>query len=443
MALHGVARTVQYCEIDTTCHLIMEKLFQKGLLHRAPIHPDVCGLSAADVSERVDVVCLGSPCVGFSPTGLRQGFENAQSGLFYEAVRVIKELSPAFIFLENVPNVIKGMREVHLALDDLGYDLRWTMLSAEEVGAPHVRKRWFCLGMLRGDERVRDRTTPLVDPSPHYTEWTHPPSERLCADSKERKLRVGALGNSVVPACVHAAFKYLWDLDLPSSESFKEADNPYPACGCSIGTMVSAIPKPALAGANELLDLTFDPATFKLDKAISVTCKQETILQEPVTRRRWATPRHGMTSACNVLTLRSIRDLPTLARFEVGTVGDRSGQVSPQFCERLMGYPVGWTEYDVPPEAARVVVKRKRTVTKTNTTVRRGVEEDLTGLLQFLRRAPKMTKCLRAYMASIQTQIAAAEEVREENVETQVSAQLVMVNEFTRNESPQGSSPFL
>ncbi len=81
LALHGIAETKMYCEINTTCHLIMEKLFQKGLLHRAPIHPDVCKLTREDVPEGVDMVCFGSPCIGFSSAGIRKGFENEQSGL--------------------------------------------------------------------------------------------------------------------------------------------------------------------------------------------------------------------------------------------------------------------------------------------------------------------------------------------------------------------------
>lgn len=416
LALHGVATTIMYCEIDTTCHLIMEKLFQKDLLHRAPIHPNVCELGKADVTDRVDMVCLGSPCVGFSPTGLRQGFENSQSGLFYEAIRVIKELTPAFVFLENVPNVLKNMREVHVALDELGYDLRWTVMSAEAVGAPHVRKRWFCLGLLRGDERVADRALPLDYQLPHEPTWSHPPSERLCADSAQRKRRVGALGNSVVPSCVRAAFLHLWNAQLPEGGVPLPAD--YLSSGFSVGGAVYALPPPPVV-VPVLLDLTFDPSLFKVSKPLSSTCKQETIMQEVVERKRWATPRHGMVSACNVLTLRSIRDLPTLARFESGTMGDRGGQIAPQFVESMMGYPRNWTDYDAPATAERGVAKRKRAV-KRETTVRvrktttettiivKKPEEDLsrdTELLEYLLAAPRLSRALEAHIADIRNQI--------------------------------------
>ena len=57
----------------------------------------------------------------------------------------------------------------------------------------------------------------------------------------------------------------------------------------------------------------------------------------------WSTPRAGKTHASNVLTARTIRDLPTQVRFEMNTTGDRSGRVRIQWLEWLMGYPSGWT----------------------------------------------------------------------------------------------------
>ena len=76
--------------------------------------------------------------------------EGERSGLFYQIARLASELRPSFIFLENVPAItVRGIDRVCLEFTALGYDCRWTIVSAKEVGANHTRERWFLLAYSR------------------------------------------------------------------------------------------------------------------------------------------------------------------------------------------------------------------------------------------------------------------------------------------------------
>ncbi|KAG5183000.1 S-adenosyl-L-methionine-dependent methyltransferase [Tribonema minus] len=336
-ALAGVAEPVAYCDVDPICRAALTALFGKGLLPRAPILDDVRTLRREHIDAEVDMVTGGFPCVGLSPLGNRKGLQNEQSALFYELARVAQEFAPAFVFMENVPEVTSVLKAVHEKMNELGYDLRWCCLSAEAVGALHVRKRWFCLATKRGDSRVLDRD---IDGGVAMPDWNeaHEP-KRLEPDSKQRKQRLALLGNSVVPRCVRAAFFHLWnakDEGTPCAQ--------YMMHGCTRGAQVLSCGPPPINSPPPPLNLVFDPSAFSTGKPPSVQCKRETVTDTAVRRSKWSTLRHGMTGACNVLTKRSMRDLPTQVRFEKGTTGDRSWQMSAAFGEYLMGYPLGWTE---------------------------------------------------------------------------------------------------
>lgn len=106
LALHGLTTPVLYCENDPHRQRVLETLFAKGCLPRARIHPDVRSLQLSQLSQRVDMVAGGWPCVGFSASGLGTGFADSQSGLFEEFVRVVKDTRPKVVFQENVPRVI-------------------------------------------------------------------------------------------------------------------------------------------------------------------------------------------------------------------------------------------------------------------------------------------------------------------------------------------------
>jgi DNA (cytosine-5)-methyltransferase 1 len=100
--------------------------------------------SCVDVREArglagVDVICGGFPCQDLSVAGTRTGLHGARSGLFFELARVVGEVRPSLVVLENVPGVAAFRAEIEAALP--GYGCRWVKWSATAAGAPHLRRR--------------------------------------------------------------------------------------------------------------------------------------------------------------------------------------------------------------------------------------------------------------------------------------------------------------
>ena len=107
-----------------------------------------------DTHGFVDVICGGFPCQDVSIAGKRAGIEKGKrSGLWYEFSRIIRELRPRYVLVENVPGLLaNGMGRVLGDLADAGYDAEWEVLSAASVGAPHLRKRVF----ITAHDRISD-----------------------------------------------------------------------------------------------------------------------------------------------------------------------------------------------------------------------------------------------------------------------------------------------
>jgi len=132
--------TVAFCEIDPYCRAVLRKHWPK-----VPQYDDVRTLTA-DTLRRdgiaVDVICGGFPCQDVSFAGKRAGLEGARSGLWTEYARLIGELRPGFVIVENVPGLLSlGMGAVLGDLSALGYDATWDCVPASAVGAPHRRDR--------------------------------------------------------------------------------------------------------------------------------------------------------------------------------------------------------------------------------------------------------------------------------------------------------------
>ena len=160
IALKPWVRTVAYCEQDRFAQGVLLSRMQSGDLDRAPIWDDVRTLRGELVSG-IDIIFGGFPCQDISVAGNGRGLGGERSGLFFEVLRLAEEIKPKFIFLENVPAIrTRGLNIVAESLASIGYDCRWDIISASEVGAPHIRKRWFLLAYANGSSlRKQQRRT--------------------------------------------------------------------------------------------------------------------------------------------------------------------------------------------------------------------------------------------------------------------------------------------
>lgn len=112
---------------------------------------DVKLLDGNDFKGQVDLFVGGSPCQSFSIAGARGGFEDTRGTLFYEFVRLVKEIEPKVFIYENVFGVLnhdkgKTWETMQNVFSDLGYHFKWSILDARNFGIPQGRRRLFVIG---------------------------------------------------------------------------------------------------------------------------------------------------------------------------------------------------------------------------------------------------------------------------------------------------------
>lgn len=131
-------------EQDAYCRAVLARHFPD-----AARYEDVREVGARNLAP-VDLVCGGFPCQDLSSAGRGAGIDGARSGLWSEFARIVRELRPRYVVVENVPALLTGKGKrwdrgpIGRVLGDLAearYDAEWACLSAREFGAPHLRKR--------------------------------------------------------------------------------------------------------------------------------------------------------------------------------------------------------------------------------------------------------------------------------------------------------------
>lgn len=150
-------RTICYVEREAFAVNHLAEKGAAGALDRAPIWSDLRTFDGRPWRGVVDLVSAGFPCQPFSQAGARLG--TADPRWLWPAIeRIVGECEPGLVFLENVPGLVRrGLDQVLQGLARLGFDAEWDVFSAEDVGAPRVRKRLFLLAHThgRGREELR------------------------------------------------------------------------------------------------------------------------------------------------------------------------------------------------------------------------------------------------------------------------------------------------
>lgn len=139
-------RTVCAVERDAYAAQVLVSRQNDGSLEPFPIWSDVSSFDGRPWSGLVDVVSGGFPCQDISVAGKGAGITGKRSGLWSHMARIVGEVRPRFVYVENSPALItRGLGIVLGDLAALGYDCRWTVLGAADVGAPHQRDRLWIL----------------------------------------------------------------------------------------------------------------------------------------------------------------------------------------------------------------------------------------------------------------------------------------------------------
>ena len=144
------AETIWVSEIDKYASKIIEEKIQK---------PNLGNLKNVDWSQvaPIDILTAGYPCQPFSHAGNRKG-ETDERHLWPYIKEIISILRPSIVVLENVRGHLSlGFKEVLQDLTQIGYNARWQIVRASDVGAPHQRARLFIVAYPNGDAREESR----------------------------------------------------------------------------------------------------------------------------------------------------------------------------------------------------------------------------------------------------------------------------------------------
>lgn len=138
-------RAVAYVEREAYAAEILATRIETGQLAAAPIYPDIARFDGRPFRGLVDIVAGGFPCQDVSVAGQGAGLDGERSGLWWEMLRVVDEVRPSLVIIENVAGLLadRSMDGVIGGLAGLGFVGRWGCLRAADVGAPHQRKRVF------------------------------------------------------------------------------------------------------------------------------------------------------------------------------------------------------------------------------------------------------------------------------------------------------------
>ena len=146
----GGFETVAFCEIEPFPRKVLAKHWPE-----VPIYDDVRTLGAERLAAdgiAVDVICGGFPCQDISTAGKGAGLAGERSGLWSEIARLVGELRPSYVIVENVSALLgRGLGTVLGDLAEIGYDAEWHCIPASHVGAPHRRDRIWIIAYPQAD----------------------------------------------------------------------------------------------------------------------------------------------------------------------------------------------------------------------------------------------------------------------------------------------------
>lgn len=205
----------QLCGNTCICAVEIEKYPKEVLLQRQrdgalpwfPIWDDIRTFDASPWKGQVDIVCGGFPCQAYSKAkhGIRTSIN-----LWPEMLRVVGECQPRFVFAENVAE--EAVAQAGIDLVRKGFFVRYAKISAKDLGADHIRDRWWLLAYT---DLCSELLLPINDEAQGLSKlqnriWeSYPPEPRMVNGMAHRVDRLKASGNGQVPQVAAIAFRTL------------------------------------------------------------------------------------------------------------------------------------------------------------------------------------------------------------------------------------------
>ncbi len=387
---------VAFSEIEPFCCDLLAKRFPD-----VPNLGDVAGVDWTEYEGSVDVVIGGSPCQAFSLAGRRLGLMDERGQLMLEFVRCVREVKPRWVIWENVPGVLsqdegRAFGTLLGELEDCGYALSWRVLDAQFFGVPQRRRRVFLIGhpvpgcaagvlfepdSLRGDNppsrekraqlaadaqrragcghRVlpfdtTQMTSPQNGSNPQWGDPCHP----LCAQGHTPTVCIGlSAGQSATAGSIAAQPEI-----APTLRAGESGTNQVPSvCYAIAGNIIGREPE----NGGHHLGVEDDGAMFTLTTAdrhaVAFSWSQDadfSVVDECTPTLRAA--HSGEPAVCMADdTAREAVDEDLAGTLKCGGMPPTVAydyivrRLMPVECERLQGFPDGWTDLGGTPDAPR------------------------------------------------------------------------------------------
>lgn len=209
----GYFETVAFCEIEEFPRRVLKKHWPK-----VPCYGDIRELDGARLVREcgpIDAICGGFPCQDISTSGKGAGIGGDRSGLWKQLFRIVGEIRPRYVIVENVSALLgRGMGTVLSDLSSIGYDAEWDCVSSSEAGAPHERARLWLVAYPNEGRWGASRQSEMEDASANcfvasrqfeadirrISYWSNEPGIPRVANGIPHVVdRGSALGNAVVP----------------------------------------------------------------------------------------------------------------------------------------------------------------------------------------------------------------------------------------------------
>ncbi len=163
MEATGKFETAAFCEWDTKCQQVLKKHWPS-----VPVHGDIKDLHPSQLPH-IDVITGGFPCQDISLAGKGAGITGERSKHWFEYLRLIEQLKPKGVIIENVAALrSRGLGTILSGLSKIGYDAEWHCIPASYLGAPHQRDRLWIVAYSNVIRRKRSwQRLESLNPAPH------------------------------------------------------------------------------------------------------------------------------------------------------------------------------------------------------------------------------------------------------------------------------------
>lgn len=147
----GFELGAEWAEIPTLWNCEILPYQQKILKQHYPNTKQYADIKELQNPEYCDIISGGFPCQDISNSGTKLGIKGHRSGLWGEMFRIIREVRPKYVIIENSPAlIIRGFERVLCDLSEIGYNAEWQCLSGKQFGTTHKRERIYCIAYSDG-----------------------------------------------------------------------------------------------------------------------------------------------------------------------------------------------------------------------------------------------------------------------------------------------------